>query len=125
MMKKKKKKKMKEDEEGKEEEEEATPSALPISADRSLVRPLGLGFANNGAVARGAFFRWRLDTHRIYILLLLLGKRSSAERLFNTTRSLARPSGLFYDREEPASPLSDKSRALSSLRCRPRRGDKN
>lgn len=71
---------------------------MPISPDRSLDR----GFANNGVVARGPFFRWRLDTHRIYILLLLLGKRSSAERLFNTTRSLARsPSGLFYDRGPP------------------------
>lgn len=68
---------------------------VPISPDRSLDR----GFANNGALARGAFFRWRLDTYRIYILLLLLGKRSSAERLFNTTRSL---SGLFYDREDLA-----------------------
>lgn len=66
-----------------------------ISLDLSLDR----GFANNGALARGAFFRWRLDTYRIYILLLLLGKRSSAKRLFNTTRSL---SGLFYDREAPA-----------------------
>lgn len=74
-------------------------------AERSLFAgslALDQGFANNGVVVRGPFFRWRLDTHRIYILLLLLGKRSSAERLFNTTRSLARSSsGLFYDREAP------------------------
>lgn len=78
-------------------EEEPSPT-VPISLDRSLDQ----GFANNGVVARGPFFRWRLDTHRIYILLLLLGKRSSAERLFSTTRSLARSSsGLFYDRRAP------------------------
>lgn len=71
---------------------------VPISPDRSLDH----GFANNGVVARGPFFRWRLDTHRIYILLLLLGKRSSVERLFNTTRSFAHsPSRLFYDRGAP------------------------
>ena len=36
------------------------------------------------------------DTHRIYILLLLLGKRSS-ERLFNTMNS---PFEVFYERLE-------------------------
>lgn len=71
-------------------ERSLTPT-VPISLDRSLDQ----GFANNGVVARGPFFRWRLDTHRIYILLLLLGKRSSAERLFNTTRSLVHPPGYF------------------------------
>ena len=76
------------------------------AAERSLFAgslDLDQGFANNGVVVRGPFFRWRLDTHRIYILLLLLGKRSSAERLFNTTRSLARPPGYFTIMEPRAS----------------------
>lgn len=80
---------------------------------------LDRGFANNGALARGAFFRSRLDTYRIYILLLLLGKRSSAERLFNTTRSL---SALFYgtmkDPHGASSPrIPIKAQALSSDRA--------
>jgi len=90
------------------------------AAERSLFAgslDLDQGFANNGVVVRGPFFRWRLDTHRIYILLLLLGKRSSAERLFNTTRSLARSlarssSGLFYDH---GTPREQRDRLLSPL----------
>lgn len=83
--------------------------------------PLDRRFANNSAVARGAFFRWRLDTHRIYILLLLLGKRSSAERLFNTTRPLVLLAILRPWGPAPRGPCRrspDKSRALSSL-CLP------
>jgi len=110
-------------------EEKPTPT-VPISPDRSLDQ----GFANNGVVARGPFFRWRLDTHRIYILLLLLGKRSSAERLFNTTRSFARPPGYFTivgprvsrGREPPALPRRAPIKASSfKLSPRARLGDKN
>lgn len=89
-----------------------------------LAGSLDQGFANNGVVARGPFFRWRFDTHRIYILLLLLGKRSSAERLFNTTRSLARPPGYFTivgpARESGGalpSPRSDKRPSSSHRQC--------
>lgn len=95
-------------------EEEPSPT-VPISLDRSLDQ----GFANNGVVARGPFFRWRLDTHRIYILLLLLGKRSSAERLFSTTRSLARslarPPGYFTI----VGPRASRGVSPPSPRCSP------
>jgi len=109
-----------------EEEESRNPKR---GTDLAGSRSLGRGFANNGVVARGAFFRWRLDTHRIYILLLLLGKRSSAVRLFNTTPSFARsltPPDYFTtvrprtsERAPPPPPppvSPDKSPSLSFLR---------